>query len=219
MRLSSVATTEAAVRHPWLAVSAIGLAIFSVVTTELLPVGLLTPVAETLAISPGTAGLMVSLPALLAALFAPLVVLFSGRIDRRWMLCGLLGLLVVANLASALAPSWIWMLVSRVFIGCCIGGIWAIASGLAVRLVSPARVGLATSIIFGGVAAASVLGVPMGAFIGELLGWRWVFGCMALFSVVVLGLHLLFIPPLPVNDSVRLGHFVKLFSAITTSPG
>lgn len=209
MRASPSVTPEMAVRYPWLAVSAVGLAIFSVVTSELLPVGLLTPIAETLNISPGIAGLMVSVPALLAALFAPLVVLGSGKIDRRRILCGLLALLVVANLASALAPSWGWMLVARILIGFCIGGVWAISSSLAMRLVPPAAVGLATSIIFGGVAAASVLGVPIGALIGDLIGWRWVFGCMALFSAVVLILHLLFIPALPVKGSARLRHFVE----------
>lgn len=208
MSSSPSTTAETTVRHPWSAVSAVGLAIFSVVTTELLPVGLLTPVAETLNISPGTAGLMVSLPALLAALFAPLVILASGGMDRRHILCGLLALLVLANLASALAVSWCWMLVARVLVGFCIGGIWAIASGLAVRLVPPAAVGLATAIIFGGVAAASVLGVPVGALIGNLIGWRWVFGCMALFSGIVLVLHWLFIPALPVTHSAHVRHFI-----------
>lgn len=212
MRAFPSAMSETTVRHPWLAVGAVGLAIFSVVTTELLPVGLLTPIAETLNISAGAAGLMVSLPALLAALFAPLVVLASGGIDRRGILCGLLALLVIANLASALAPDWGWMLVARVLIGFCIGGIWAVASSLAVRLVPTAAVGLATAIIFGGVAAASVLGVPIGAMAGHLVGWRWVFGCMALFSAIVLLLHLLFIPPLPVKHSARLRDFIEQFS-------
>ena len=209
MSASPSTTSETAARHPWLAVTAVGLAIFSVVTTELLPVGLLTPIAETLKTTPGTAGLMVSVPAFLAALFAPLVVLASGGIDRRRILCGLLALLVIANLASALAPSWGWMLIARILIGFCIGGVWAIASSLSVRLVPPAAVGLATSIIFGGVAAASVLGVPIGALIGDLIGWRWVFGCMALFSAAVLVLHLLFIPALPVKGSARVRHFVE----------
>ncbi|MCS3432798.1 MFS transporter [Klebsiella sp. BIGb0407] len=209
MSTSPSAATETVVRHSWLAVSAVGLAIFSVVTTELLPVGLLTPIAEELNITSGTAGLMVSFPALLAAFFSPLVVLLSGGTDRRRILCALLGLLVAANLASALAPSWGWMLVARILVGFCIGGIWAIASSLAVRLVRPAAVGLATSIIFGGVAAASVLGVPLGALIGDLIGWRWAFGCMALFSAAVLVMHLLFIPSLPVKGSARVRHFVE----------
>lgn len=204
MSTSSSKPVGTSVQHPWLAVTAMGLATFSVVTTEMLPVGLLTPIAETLDTSTGTAGLMISLPALLAALFAPLVVIASGGIDRRKILCGLLGLLVVANIASALAPSMAWMLAVRVLVGFCMGGIWAIAGGLACRLVPAHSVGLATSIIFGGVAAASVLGVPLGTLVGDLAGWRWAFGSMALFSGLVLALHLAVTPGLPVTSSVTV---------------
>lgn len=196
-----------AVPYPWLSVTAVGLATFSVVTTEMLPVGLLNPIADTLKTSTGIAGLMISLPALLAALFAPLVVIASGGIDRRRILCGLLSLLAIANIASALAPDMGWMLAARVLVGFCMGGIWAIAGGLAARLVPESAIGLATSVIFGGVAAASVLGVPFGVLIGDLIGWRWAFGCMAVFSALVLILHLAVIPALPVTHSVTVRQF------------
>ncbi|WP_407851182.1 MFS transporter [Bordetella petrii] len=190
--------------HPWLAVASGGLATFAVVTTEMLPVGLLTSIAQTVGASTGTMGLLLTVPALLAALFAPVVIVAAGGIDRRHILSILFVLLIAANLATALAPSVAWLLAARVLVGLCIGGIWAIASGLAVRLVPPESVGLATSIIFGGVAAASVLGVPLGALIGDLAGWRMAFGSMALLAALVLGLHLWSMPPLPVGRSVSL---------------
>ncbi|HEL7751541.1 TPA: MFS transporter [Stenotrophomonas maltophilia] len=210
MSASSPAHAAPVHRHPWWAVSAVGLATFSVVTTEMLPVGLLTPIADSLGASEGTAGLMISLPALLAALFAPLVVVVAGGIDRRRILCGLLGLLLVANIASALAPGIAWLLAARVLVGLCMGGIWAVAGGLAARLVPAQRIGLATSIIFGGVAAASVLGVPLGALIGDALGWRCAFAAMTLFSAAVLLLHVVVVPALPVATSVRPAQFVQL---------
>ncbi len=160
MNTSSSIAIGSTAQHPWLAVAAIGLATFSVVTTEMLPVGLLTPIADTLHTSTGTAGLMISLPALLAALFAPLVVIASGGMDRRRILCGLLALLVIANIASALAPDIGWMLAARVLVGFCMGGIWAIAGGLAARLVSEPSIGLATSIIFGGVRTGCTVRCP-----------------------------------------------------------
>jgi predicted MFS family arabinose efflux permease len=207
MNSSSSTRPEPAARRPWLAVSAVGLATFSVVTTEMLPVGLLTSIAGSLGTSMGRAGLMISLPALLAALFAPLVVMAAGGMDRRRILCGLLALLVLANLASALAPSLIWLLAARVLVGFCMGGIWAIAGGLAARLVPQASMGLATSVIFGGVAAASVLGVPLGALIGDFAGWRWAFGGMAGFSALVLALHVAVLPALPATGSANLRQF------------
>lgn len=209
MNAASPTLSGSTLRHPWWAVSAIGLATFSVVTTEMLPVGLLTLIADHFGASAGTAGLMISLPALLAALFAPLVVVVAGGFDRRRILCALLGLLLLANLASALAPGIGWLLAARVLVGFCMGGIWAIAGGLAARLVPAARIGLATSIIFGGVAAASVLGVPLGALIGEALGWRWAFVVMAVFSGLVLLLHLRVVPALPVEGSVRVRQFLQ----------
>ena len=201
-------STLPSVRNAWMPVIAVGLATFSVVTTEMLPVGLLTAIAGTLGVSTGNAGLMISLPAMLAALFAPFVVIASGGVDRRLILCGLLALLVIANLASALATDLVIMLAARTVVGFCMGGIWAIAGGLAARLVPDNATGLATSIIFGGVAAASVLGVPLGALIGDAIGWRWAFGCMAFFSALVLALHLWVIPTLPVTGSVHISQFV-----------
>lgn len=208
MRNAAPPNTLSTAPNPWPAVLAAGLATFSVVTTEMLPVGLLTAIAHALAISTGQAGLMMSVPALLAALFAPLVVVWAGGLDRRRILAALLALLVIANTASALAPSWGWMLAARVVLGVCIGGIWAVAGGLAARLVPPSAMGLANAIIFGGVAAASVLGVPIGALIGDAAGWRWAFGAMALFSGLVLLLHLAVMPALPVHHSLRLAQFL-----------
>jgi len=201
-------STMTSARASWTPVLAVGLATFSVVTTEMLPVGLLTSIAGTLSITTGHAGLMISLPALLAALFAPFVVIASGGIDRRRILCGLLALLVIANLACALAPNLMIMLAARILVGFCMGGVWAIAGGLASRLVPESAAGLATSIIFGGVAAASVLGVPLGAFIGDVIGWRWAFAIMAIFSALVLALHLAVIPALPVAGSANISQFM-----------
>jgi predicted MFS family arabinose efflux permease len=191
----------------WPAVYAVGLSTFAVVTTEMLPVGLMTPIAEALQTSVGTAGLTISVPAILAAFFAPIVILAAGGIDRRRILGGLLMLLTIANLTSALSTSIGWLLAARVLVGFCMGGIWAIAGGLAPRLVPSGQIGLATAVIFGGVSAASVLGVPIGAVVGDFVGWRWAFGAMAVFSTLVLILNLWALPALPVGQSVRLAQF------------
>ncbi|MEV9618008.1 MFS transporter [Serratia marcescens] len=194
---------------PWLATFAIGLSTFTVVTAEMLPVGLLTPIVSTLNASIGRAGLLISLPALFAALFAPLVVLGARRTDRRSLLIVFLLLLIAANLLAAAATSMALLFAARILLGFCIGGIWAIAGGLAERLVPPASVGLALSVIFGGVAAASVLGVPLGVFLGEALGWRMAFLAVAVLAALTLLLLLCVLPPLPVTQAVSW----RLFTA------
>ncbi|MEW7002190.1 MFS transporter [Serratia ureilytica] len=115
------------------------------------------------------------LPALFAALFAPLVVLGARRTDRRSLLIVFLLLLIAANLLAAAATSMALLFAARILLGFCIGGIWAIAGGLAERLVPPASVGLALSVIFGGVAAASVLGVPLGCSSAKRWAGAWRF--------------------------------------------
>lgn len=191
-----------------MAVAAVALSTFSVVTTEMLPVGLMTPIADTLEASVGTASLMISVPAILAAFFAPIVIFAAGGVDRRRILAALLALLTAANLMSALAVSIGWMLAARIVVGFCMGGVWATAGGLAPRLVPARSVGLATAVIFGGVSAASVLGVPIGVIIGDFAGWRLAFGAMAVFSALVLAVNLTALPKLPVNQSTTLRQFL-----------
>ena len=203
----SIETTQTVKRDCWPSVYTVGLSTFAVVTTEMLPVGLMMPIASALDISVGTAGLMIAVPAILAAFFAPIVILVAGNIDRRDILSGLLVLLAAANVTSAIAPSIGWLLAARVVVGFCMGGIWAIAGGLAPRLVSAQSIGPATAIIFGGVAAASVLGVPIGALIGNVADWRWAFGTMAVFSMLVFAMNLRTLPNLPVDQSVTFGQF------------
>lgn len=223
--LNPAATRGESPRAAWAGVLAAGMATFCVVTTEMLPVGLLVPIAASLDVSVGRVGWLMVVPGLLAALCAPLVVIGARGIDRRRILCGLLLLLALANLGSALAPGMAAFLAARVLVGVCIGGIWAVAGGLAGRLVPAASIGLATAVIFGGVAVASVLGVPLGALIGNLAGWRSAFGAMAALSAAVLLLAALALPPLPVAQSVtarqladqwrnpglRRGLFITLF--------
>ncbi|MFE2938878.1 MFS transporter [Streptomyces sp. NPDC059255] len=191
-------------------VLAVAAATFCVVTTEMLPVGLLTPLGRGLGASDGTAGLAVTLPGLVAALAAPLLPVAARRADRRTVLRALLLLLAAANVLSALAPAFGWLLLARGLVGVCVGGVWAIAAGLAARLVGGAGVGRATAVIFSGTAVASVLGVPAGTLMGGLAGWRWAFGAMAVLAVAAAAL-LAVLPPLPAREAVRLGEVAGLF--------
>ncbi|GAA0471031.1 MFS transporter [Streptomyces stramineus] len=179
------------------AVAAVAAGTFSVVTTEMLPVGLLTPIGADLGVSDGTAGLTMTVPGLVAAVAAPLITGAAGRLDRRRVLVGLMGLLAAANLLSAWATDIAVLVGLRVLVGVCIGGVWAVAGGLAVRLVPERSVGHATTLIFSGIAVASVLGVPAGTAVGELGGWRAAFVAMGAVSAAVAVALAALLPPLP----------------------
>ncbi|MEU4548045.1 MFS transporter [Nonomuraea dietziae] len=206
---TSTSTTagDVAARSPligWLAVVCVMLGIFSIVTAEILPIGLLTSIGSDFEISDGAAGLMMTMPGILAALAAPAVTVATGRLDRRFMLCALMLLLAVANFAAAAATSYGVMVVSRVLVGLVIGGFWSIGAGLAARLVRPAHAGTATAVIFSAVPLGSVLGVPAGTLIGHLAGWRATFVIMGVLTVAILVALAVLLPPLPAEQVTRL---------------
>lgn len=203
-RPSDAAPASRSSRTAWLAVASVTTGIFAIVTTEILPIGLLTSIGSGFAVSDGMAGLMMTMPGLLAAVAAPLVTVATARIDRRAMLCALILLLAIANALAAAAPDYGLLLVSRVIVGVVIGGFWSIGAGLASRLVPPAAVGRATAVIFSAVPLGSVLGVPAGTFIGEIAGWRTAFVVMGVLSAAVLAALLRTLPPLPPERPTRL---------------
>lgn len=203
--------TAAVSRQAWLAVLSVGIGAFALVTTEFLPVGLLPAIAADLGITKGVAGLMVTIPGLIAAVAAIVVTVGSGRIDRRVVILSLMGLLVASNLLVALAPSFTWVLLGRALLGVGVGGFWAIGGALGPRLVPAASAGKATSIIFAGISLGTVAGVPAGALIGELVGWRAAFGTASALAVVVVLAQFFLLPKLPSVNPVRLRQLPALF--------
>lgn len=203
--MSTVLTTSArSTLTGWLAVVSVMIAIFSIVTTEILPIGLLTSIGADFTISDGMAGLMMTVPGLIAAVTAPVATVATGRIDRRIMLCLFMFLLVLANALMAVAPEYWVVLASRVLIGITIGGFWSIAAGSAERLVPAASASRANAVIFSSVPLGSVLGVPAGTLLGEIAGWRMAFVVVGVLSAVVLGMLAAFLPPLPARTVTRV---------------
>ncbi|WP_328877254.1 MFS transporter [Streptomyces sp. NBC_00299] len=193
----------------WTAVVSVMLGIFVIVTTEILPIGLLTSIGSSFTVSDGMAGLTMTMPGFVAAIAAPLVTVATARCDRRLMLCVFTLLLAWANFLAAAAPDYwpdYWLvLASRVMVGITIGGFWSIGAGLAQRLVPAASARRATAVIFSAVPLGSVLGVPAGTLVGDLAGWRTAFIAMGVLAVGVLAMLLVFVPPLPPVQVTRLG--------------
>src|SRR6188472_163078 len=181
----------------WVGVCTIGIAVFTLVTSELYPVGVLSAVGADLDVSTGVAGLMVTVPGLVAAVSAPLVAVYSRGLDSRIVLSVLVALVALSNLASAVAPNIETVLAVRVVIGIGVGGFWALAAGIGPRLVPHARVPLATAVVFGGISAATVLGVPATAHLGNEIGWRAGSVTIAAVAAVVALAVLLLVPALP----------------------
>jgi predicted MFS family arabinose efflux permease len=184
-------------RSAWLAVSSIAVGTFAMVSTEFMPIGLLTDIARGLNVSDGTAGLMITMPGVLAAFAGPALIVASGRLDRRTVLIALTTLLIASNLLAAFAPNFATMLVARLLLGLCVGGFWTFAPAAATQLVPEASKARAMSLVLAGVSAATVLGVPAGSLLGTLFGWRASFAVTGALAAIVLLVQLWLLPAIP----------------------
>ena len=201
--------SEAQPVHPsqgsWFAILAVSIAAFALVTSEFLPIGVLNDVANDLQISVGTAGLIITLPGVMAALAAPLLPVAFKQLDRRYVLLFLTAVMVIANAITAFASDFTLLLVSRMILGISIGGFWATAIALSGKL-APAHLPIAkaTAVVMAGVTFATVLGVPIGTWLSEFYGWRSAFGITAVIGFVVFLLQLRYLPKLIPESSIRL---------------
>jgi len=201
--LSDSERTKAA----WGAVASLALAVFAMVTTEFLPASLLTLIANDLGVTDGTAGQAVTATATVAAVAAPAIVIGTARLDRRKVILGLCLLLVASNLLAGVAWS-IWILIAaRVGVGIALGGVWALAAALALRLVPRHLLPRATTIIFGGIAVATVCAPALGAYLGDLWGWRITFTAAAGLALLALLAQLVTLPALAPTAAPSLGTF------------
>jgi len=196
----------------WLAVASLALGTFAAVTTEFLPIGLLTNIAATLHVREGVAGLMVTLPGIFAAAMGPVLILASGRLDRRVVLLALSALLVLSNTMAALAPSLAVMLVARALLGICVGGFWTFAPGATGHLVPANALPRAMSYVLAGISVATIAGVPAGVLIGNMAGWRVAFTVTAILAAGVLALQFFALPPLPSVHAITPRYLLAPFS-------
>lgn len=203
--------TEQPIENRWGAVLLVALATFIVVAAEMMPVGLLTLIGATLAQSEGTIGLSLTITGLVAAATAPFVPALTSRIDRRTILIVLMVLVAVANSLTAVSPNFAVMAAARILLGVSMGGVWALAASLAPKLVKARSVGLGATIIFSGIAVASVLGVPAGAFIGAAFGWNATFWVLAIAATMIALAMILVLPKMPPGAAVPLNSLAAAF--------
>ncbi|MER7171030.1 MFS transporter [Streptomyces mesophilus] len=194
-----------------LALLALAIGAFGIGTTEFVIMGLLPEVAADFDVSIPLAGYLVTGYALGVVLGAPLMTALGTKISRKRMLMLLMGLFIVGNVLSALAPAFGVMLAGRVVASLAHGAFFGIGSVVAAELVAPEKKAGAIAMMFTGLTVANVVGVPLGTLVGQSLGWRVTFGIVAVLGVVgLLGVARL-VPDLPKPGGVRLRHEVAAF--------
>jgi predicted MFS family arabinose efflux permease len=189
----------------WNAVFGVSLGVAGLVTSEFLPISLLTPMAKDLHVTEGVAGQAVSVTAIVAMLASLFTAVITRRLDRRWVLLGFCLLQLTANLAVAYSPNFTVLLIGRILLGIGIGGFWGMAVATTIRLVPENMVAKALSVVFGAVSVSAVVAAPLGSYLGSHIGWRNVFLLAAAVGAAAFIWQGAVLPSMPVDSPTRLG--------------
>ncbi|GAA2174778.1 MFS transporter [Agrococcus versicolor] len=193
-----------------LALVALALGGFGIGTTEFASMGLLPLIGDDLV--PGfaanpergiqTAGWLISAYALGVVVGAPAIAVLAARMSQRRLVVILVAAFTVANLSSALMPTFELTLLSRFVSGIPHGAYFGVASLLAARIMGPGRQGAGVALALSGLTIANVIGVPLGTWLGQMAGWRWSYVAIAGVFALTLLLGLRTLPNVP-GDPTR----------------
>jgi MFS transporter, DHA1 family, inner membrane transport protein len=159
---------------------------FGIGLTEFIIMGLLPEVAADFNVSEATAGGFISGYALSVVLGALLLTAAVTRLPRKPVLAGLMVLFIAGNLLCAVAPDYTTMMIGRVIAALCHGAFFGIGAVVASDMVAPSKKAGAIAIMFTGLTAANVLGVPFGTLLGQHAGWRATFWAITAIGVIAL---------------------------------
>lgn len=159
---------------------------FGIGLTEFVIMGLLPDLAADFGVSEAAAGWLISGYALSVVVGALGLTAAVTRFSRKNVLMALMALFVLGNLISALAPTYPVMMVGRIVAALCHGAFFGIGSVLAADMVAPTKKAGAIAIMFTGLTAANVLGVPFGTLLGQGYGWRATFWAITVIGVIAL---------------------------------
>jgi predicted MFS family arabinose efflux permease len=221
MLLQASSSSSEAESRPaaWGAVLALSLGAFALVASEFMPVSLLTPIASDLGITEGQAGQAISVSGAFAVLTSLFISSLAGQLDRKILLLGLTGLMVISGTIAALAPNYPVFMIGRALIGVAIGGFWSMSAATAMRLVPEEHVPRALAILNGGNALATVVAAPLGSFLGGLFGWRMAFFSAVPVALVVLVWQLASLPTMLPEKRSGSANVFRLFNKPEVSWG
>ncbi|RJS46573.1 MFS transporter [Nocardioides cavernaquae] len=175
---------------------ALALGSFGIGLTEFVIMGLLPEVAADYGVSESAAGWLISGYALSVVVGALVLTAATTRLDRKKVLLGLVVLFIVGNVITAAAPTYSIAMTGRIVAALCHGAFFGIGAVVAAGLVAPEKKAGAVAIMFTGLTAANVLGVPFGTFLGQQAGWQATFWAIAGIGVIALVGIALLVPDL-----------------------
>jgi predicted MFS family arabinose efflux permease len=204
----------------WSGIFAMSLCVFALVASEFMPVSLLTPIADDLRITEGTAGRGIAISGAFAVLTSLSISSLAGTMDRKNLLLVLTVLMGISGAIVALAPNYLVYMAGRALIGVVIGGFWSMSAAMAMRLVPFDQVPKALAIFNGGNALATVIAAPLGSYLGAVIGWRGAFFALVPVALVALAWQWIALPPLKTEARASgSGNAFKVLKSRTVAYG
>ncbi|MGL4686549.1 MAG: MFS transporter [Commensalibacter sp.] len=183
----------------WSGVFSVTSCIFLLITSEFMPVSLLTPIAKDLAISEGMAGQGLTISGICAVIISLILPTIIGNIDRKILLLTMIAMMAFSGLIIAQATNYPVYILGRALIGLVIGGFWSMSAAIAIRLVPQDKIAQALAIFNSGNALATTISAPLGSYMSALIGWRWAFFSLAPIAFVILAWQWISLPKMPIN--------------------
>ena len=169
----------------WLPLLGLTFCTFVFNTSEFMPIGLLSDIANDLNISDARAGMLISVYAWVVALMSLPLMIIVSKMELKRLLLTIIAVFVLSHVASALAEGYYTLMFSRIGVACSHAIFWSIVSPLAVRIVPADKRAFALSMVATGSSIAMVVGLPLGRVVGLYLGWRMTFLSIGVISALI----------------------------------
>lgn len=173
-------------KKQWLPLIGMTLAAFLFNTSEFMPIGLLTNIAETFSLSESQAGIMITAYSWAVMILSLPLMIAVSRFSYKPVLLITLGVFATGQILSGIAPNFPVLIIARLVVAGAHAIFWSVASVLAVKLVDEDHRDFAMSMIVTGTSVAMIFGLPLGRIVGLSLGWRMTFILVGIVAVMIL---------------------------------
>lgn len=204
-------TNDKITRGQWLALAGLAVSAFIFNTSEFIPIGLLSDIGQTFSLTEAQTGIMISVYAWGVMILSLPLMVFASRFDFRRLLLGLVAIFTTGQFLSAIAPTYLLLVCSRLVVATAHAVFWSVVMVVAARVVSPRHSSTAMGIVATGSSIAQIFGMPMGRAIGLMVGWRMTFVVVGVVALVTLVYLAVVFPPLSAGEKFTLDKLPELF--------